>query len=251
MTFKEKNHIYLSEEGNIYTSGTSFIKNFCKPFDRIKIATKYAKKNKRTIEDVLEEWDKAGADAIEKGIIYHKMKEDELLSKSDMIIENEVHFIYPPKFVDGNKTNNSLKLEPGVYPELIIWSDRYSIAGQADYVEITKGGKINIKDYKTSKEIKLESYMDWKGQYQMMTFPFNNFQDCNFNHYCLQLNLYAYLIKSHNRNLEIGSLKIEHVVGDFDKETKTFKIETINQYTVPNLQDEIRVGLEYWKNKNI
>lgn len=251
MTFKEKNHTYMSTEGDIYISGTSFIKKFCKPFDRIKIGTKYAKKNKKTLEEVLEEWDKLGAEAIEKGIAYHKMKEEELLSSKDIMIENEVHFIYPPEYVDGDKVNNSLKLEPGVYPELIVWSDRYRIAGQADYVEITKSGKINIKDYKTSKEIKLESFTDWKGQHQMMSFPFNNLQDCNFNHYALQLNLYAYLIKSHNRDLEIGNLKIEHIVGEYNKEAETFNIETINQYIVPNLQDEIKVGLEYWKNKDI
>lgn len=250
MIFKESNHTYTSVDGINYISGTSFIKKFCKPFDRIKIGTKYAKKNKKTLEEVLAEWEKLGSEAIKKGMAFHKMKETELLDLNDMIIEDEVHNIYPPEYIGGDKINNSLKLEPGVYPELIVWSDRYHIAGQADYVEITKSGKINIKDYKTSKEIKTESFADWKGQHQMMNFPFNNLQDCNFNHYALQLNLYAYLIKSHNRDLEIGTLIIEHIIGDYNEETNTFEIKEIIQYPVPNLQDEIKIGLEYWKNKD-
>jgi hypothetical protein len=250
MRFNEEKHTYISNDIT-YLSATSFIKKFCKPFDRIKIGTKYAKKNKRTLEEVLAEWDKSGADSIKKGIFFHKIKETELLETEHIIIDDEPHSIFPCSYENGDKITTSLKLEPGVYPELIVWSDRYSIAGQADYVEITKSGKINIKDYKTSKEIKTESFMDWKGQHQMMSFPFNALQDCNFNHYSLQLNLYAYLIKSHNRNLEIGTLTIEHIIGDFNEEENKFEIKEIVQYRVPDLQDDIKVGLEYWKNKNI
>lgn len=250
MRFNEEKHSYISED-IVYTSGTAFIKKFAKPFDRIKIGTKYAKKNKKTLEEVLQEWEQLGAEAIKKGIAFHKIKEQELLETEHIVIDDEPHSVYPCSYDNGDKVTESLKLEPGVYPELIVWSDRYRIAGQADYVEITKSGKINIKDYKTSKEIKLNSYKSWDDRPQMMSFPFNNLEDCNFNHYALQLNLYAYLIKSHNRNLEIGTLTIEHIIGDYNEETNTFEIKEIVSYVVPNLQDDIKVGLEYWKNKDI
>lgn len=248
MRFNEEKHIYTSND-IVYTSGTSFIKKFCKPFDRIKIGTKYAKKNKKTLDEVLEEWDKLGRESIKKGIAFHKIKESELLGTEHILIEDEIHNIFACEYDGDDKVTHSLKLEPGVYPELIVWSDRYRIAGQADYVEITKGGKINIKDYKTSKEIKMEGYKDWRGVQDMMSFPFNGLSDCNFYHYALQLNLYAFLIKSHNRDLKIGSLIIEHIVGTYNEESNSFEIDELIEYKVPNLQEEIKTGLEYWKNK--
>src|SRR5687767_626540 len=80
MKFIEQDHIYVNDDGEVYTSATSFIKSFCNPFEKDKIAKKYAKKHKKTVEEVLAEWDKIGKEAIKKGTAYHKMKEDELLA---------------------------------------------------------------------------------------------------------------------------------------------------------------------------
>lgn len=249
MKFHEGKHIYFNDEGEHYTSGTALIKKFCKPFERDKIAAKFAKKNKRTIQDVLDEWKKLGDDAIKKGIAFHKLKENELSGLTSVLIEQEEHPVFQASWEDGLKINNLVKLEPGIYPELIVWSDKYKIAGQADYVEITKTGKINIKDYKTSKEIKLQSFRKWDGTPDMMKFPLTNLEDCNFNHYALQLNLYAFLIRQHNRNLEIGKLTVEHILGDYDGETDIFSLKETIEFDMPNLQDEIRVILEYFKNQ--
>lgn len=155
MKFNEESHTYFNDDGEVYLSGTSFIKKFCKPFERMKIATKFAKKHKRTVQDVLDEWDKTTKNSIVKGLAYHKMMEDNLNEIHHIDIDQEEHVIIKANWHEGLKVNNSLKLEPGVYPELMVWSDKYKIAGQADRVEITKKGYINIKDYKTSKEIKM------------------------------------------------------------------------------------------------
>lgn len=246
MIFNSQNHTYTNEHGINYLSITSLIKKFAKPFDKQKIAVKYAKKHKRKVEDVIAEWDKLGEDAIKKGTAYHKIKEDELINKSSIFIEEDEHIIYKPTWEAQLKINNINKLEAGVYPELIVWSDKYKVAGQADYVEITKKGKINIRDYKTSKEIKKNGYEKWDGSVEMLKFPLNNYQDCNFNHYSLQLNLYAFLIKQHNRNLSIGKMTIEHIIGEYD-DTKGFSVKEVIEYKVPNMQDDVRVLLEYYK----
>lgn len=250
MRFNEEHHSYINEFGEIYTSATSFIKRFAKPFDKLKIAIKYAKKHKKKVEDVLAEWEKAGQDAIKKGLFFHKMQEDELLARSCVTIDEEEHPVWPSAYEDGDKITTTQKLEPGIYPELCVWSDKYQIAGQADYVEITKKGKINIKDYKTSKEIRVKGWEKWDGTTDKLKFPLHNLDDCNFNHYSLQLNLYAFLIKQHNRNLKIGNLTIEHIVGELNEDTNTFEIKSIQQYKAPDLQKEIKVALEYNKNTN-
>lgn len=250
MKFNEVNHSYYNEEGELYVSATAFIKKFVKPFEREKIAAKYAKKNKKTVKEVIEEWTKLGDDAVRKGTAYHKIKELELLGKESCIIEDEEHLVCRNDFEEeGIKVSKSMKLEPGVYPELIVWSDRYKIAGQADYVEVTKKGKVNIKDYKTSKEIKKHAFEKWDGTKEMMKFPVNNLEDCNFSHYALQINLYAFLIRQYNRNLKLGKLEIEHIIGDYDQDKDEFKINQSVFYEVPDLQDEVRVLLEYHKNK--
>jgi len=249
MKFNEDQHIYFNDDGEIYLGSTSFIKKFCKPFDKQKIATKYAKKHKRTIKDVLDEWDKKSKDAINKGLAYHKMKEDQLNDKPHILIEEENHPVIKANWIDGLKISNTLKLEPGIYPELIVWSDKYKIAGQADYVEITKKGYININDYKTSAEIKKEGYTKWDGTKETMLFPLHNLEDCNFNQYCLQINLYAFLIKQHNRNLKIGKLTIEHIIGDYNEETGEFSNVKSIVHEVPDMQDEIKIILEYYKNQ--
>lgn len=249
MRFNEQNHTYTNEEGILYTSATAFVKKFVPPFERDKIAAKFAKKNKRTIEDVLNEWKQVSEDALKKGTAYHKIKEEELLGMGSVLIEDEEHLIFPSIYEGDIKISNTLKLEPGIYPELIMWSDKYKIAGQADYIEITKSGKINITDYKTSKEIKQHAFQKWDGTKQMMSFPLNNFEDCNFNHYCIQINLYAFLIKQHNRNLKIGDLKVEHVVCKLNEETGQVEVTEVITYKIPNLQEDIKRALEYYKQK--
>lgn len=248
MKFNEENHSYFDDKGIFYLSGTSFIKKFTKPFDKEKKAKAYAKKHKRKVEEVLAEWDKAGSDAILKGTFYHKIKEEELINQEFLDIDGDNHDIFKPIWNGKIKVHHSQKLEPGIYPELIVWSDKYKIAGQADKVIITKKGKINISDYKTSKEIKKQSYPNWDGSAQMMKFPLNGLEDCNFSHYALQLNLYAFLIKQHNRNLTIGKLEIEHVIGDY--KDGEFSLKEVKIYKVPNLQKEIKLVLEYHKNGN-
>lgn len=250
MKFNEESHTYFNDDGIVYTSGTSFIKKFCKPFDKIKIATKFAKKHKRKIQDVLDEWDRVGKESIVKGLAYHKMMEDELSAKSNIVIDDENHPIIKSHWHEGLKINDSLKLEPGVYPELIVWSDKYGIAGQADKVEITKKGFINIKDYKTSKEIKMNSYERWDGTKEMMKFPLHYLEDCNYYQYCLQINLYAFLIKQHNKNLKIGKMYIEHIKGDFDEASGKFTNVEITSIKVPNMQEDIKLLLEYYKSQN-
>jgi hypothetical protein len=249
MRFNDSDHTYFNEEGIQYTSATQFVKKFVKPFEKEKKAKAYAKKHKKNWEEVVAEWEKLGSDSMTKGTAYHKLKEQELLDLGKVLIEDEEHEIFSTEWEGDVKISESLKLEPGVYPELIVWSDRYKIAGQVDYVEVTKSGVLNIIDYKTSKEIKTRGFENWNKTRQMLFFPLNNLEDCNFNHYALQINLYAFCIRQHNRNLELGEMKIQHVVCDYNEETKEVTVKEIVNYIVPNLQDEIKMALEYFKEK--
>jgi hypothetical protein len=247
MKFNDKYHTY-TKDNKKYTSVTTFVKGYAKPFDKINVAIKYAKKHKREVEDVIAEWDKISKDALEKGTHYHKLKEDFLINSPCIPIDGEDHLVHPTDWLEDEKVAIPiLNLEPGIYPELIIWSDRYKLAGQADRVEITKSGKINIRDYKTSKEIKLNGFKKWDGTVDKMIFPLNDLEDCNFNHYAIQLNTYMYMLKLQNRKLEIGKMIVEHVICEFDGEN--LEVKEVIEYEIPNLQTEVKLALEHFKSK--
>ena len=93
-----------------------------------------------------------------------------------------------------------------------------------------------------------------------MYHPVSHLDDCNLNHYNLQLSIYAYIIKKHNPRLKIGKLTIQHVkfvqLG-VDKNGYPINehvngepvIEDITFYELPYLQDEVS-SLIMWLKDN-
>lgn len=77
-------------------------------------------------------------------------------------------------------------------PERILFSDEYKLAGQSDLVLINYEDKsFMILDYKTNhKGIKKTAYNN-----EMMFPPLSHLPNCNYYHYSLQLNLYAYFLE--------------------------------------------------------
>lgn len=233
MKYIDSNHSYINEKGESYLSVTSLIKKYEPVKDWQEIAEKYAKKHKREVEEVQASWKEEGRKSIEKGIAYHSRMEEEYVSKGSIDINGKLYKVIPTPTEDGVKFAIPLKLEDGIYPEIIVYSDKYKVSGQADLVEI-RDGVIYMKDYKTSKEIRKESHKHWKYGYEMMLTPLNHIMNCNFYQYALQLNIYMYLLKTHNRKLTIGTMEIYHVKDD----------QTIH-YEVPNLQKEAKSLLDY------
>lgn len=235
MKYIDSNHSYINDKGESYLSVTSLIKKYEPQKNWQEIAEKYAKKHKKNVEDVQAAWKEEGRKAIEKGINYHAKMESLYIDKGEWDIEGEKYKVVSSPIINGVKYAIPLSLEDGIYPELIVYSDKYKVSGQADLVEIAKG-KINIKDYKTSKEIKKESHKHWKNGHEKMLFPVSHLMNCNFFHYSLQLNIYMLLLKAHNKKLKIGNMELLHVKDDE---------ETV--YKVPNLQKEAKSILEHYK----
>lgn len=75
--------------------------------------------------------------------------------------------------------------------EWMIYSTDHQIAGSIDAIVKNHDGTFTIVDWKRSKEIKRTN------TYQKMKRPFNHLEDCNFNHYAFQLNLYRAIIQKY------------------------------------------------------
>lgn len=117
-----------------------------------------------------------------------------------------------------NENYYTLDLEKGVYPEFLISvasrDGLLRLSGQIDLL-IVDNQDVTIIDWKTNKSIDKTSYYDRsKKSNVMMKYPLDNLQDCNFNHYQLQLSLYAYMLQQINPNYNIKALRIVHIDHD-------------------------------------
>lgn len=240
MKFISENHTYVTEQGEQYTSVTSLIKQYCPKKDWGKIAESYAKKNKKSVEEVQAAWKAEGDKAVIKGTAFHEKMENLYKETGSFKLEDIDCAVFDSPLVDGIKLAKDLKLDTGIYPELLIYSHKYKLAGQADLIEIING-KINVKDYKTNKKIDKESYKHWKDGHEMMLFPVNNFMNSNYWHYALQLNIYMFLLKAHNPKLKVGDMFIYHIQED----------ESVVPYEVENLQSDVKVLLEHFKEREL
>ena len=270
--FKEKDHVYESIDENLekdkitWTSVTSLVGKF-KPKFNAKAQAKKSCKNKRSKwyglkpEEVIDIWNKETERAIKLGNWYHNETEQRLLDFKTIEREGvEVPIIRP--IVDGNgiKIASDQKLADGVYPEHLAYLKSAAICGQADLVTIVNG-KVNITDYKTNKEIKTKGFTNWEGITSKMYKPLSHLDDCNLNHYNLQLSIYMYIILKHNPKLKPGKLIIQHV--SFEKEgddaygypiTKYNDngepiIKDIKIYDLPYMKEEVR-SLIMWIKDN-
>jgi hypothetical protein len=264
LIFKADNHEYTSvdeEEVIDWISATSFISFFKQDFDAPKQAQKSAKNKKSkwfgmTEEEILAAWASEAKRATDLGTWYHNQREEDLCSLNTIVREGVEVPVYPPVVVDGLKYAPTQKLGEGVYPEHFVYLKSFGICGQSDFTEVVMN-KVNIEDYKTNKEIQLSSYKNWEGISQKMKHPVSHLDDCNFNHYSLQLSLYLYIILRHNPKLEPGKLTIRHIkfkkagddkygypIAELDSEGEPI-VEEIVSYDVPYLKDEVVALLNY------
>lgn len=217
--FKSEKHEYTSLDPNEniqWTSVTSFIGKYKLPFDKLAIATKVAKSKKSkwygmTVDEILDAWKHQTDNAIDRGNWYHNQREADLLMLDSISRQGvELPIVNPIQDNDG-KVAPIQKLEDGVYPEHFVYLKSVGLCGQSDLVTVLDG-KVNILDYKTNKEIKKESYVNWEGKSQKMLGPLAHLDDCNYNHYALQLSTYMYIMLKHNPKLKPGKLILHHVL---------------------------------------
>jgi len=253
IVFNANDHSYKSiDDNNIdWISVTTLVSHFKKPFDAKKTAEKVTKnKNSKWfgIDPVLIQqiWTNEGDRSTTLGTWYHNQRESDLCSLAS--IEREgitVPVFKPTELKDGVKIAPVQKLEPGVYPEHMVYLRSAGICGQSDLVEVVNG-KVNIIDYKTNKEIKKESYVNWEGVSDKMAPPIDNLDDCNFYHYALQLSIYMYIILKHNPKLKPGRIIIHHVVFQVEREDNWgYPVTKLDENGDPVLKEVIPIAVPY------
>lgn len=258
--FSAEDHSYKSidtDENINWISVTTLISKFKNPFNAEKVAIKVSKKKNSKWygikpKKIQEIWNNESVRAMTLGTFYHDQREKDICSFSSIEREGFTIPVFAPKGEEtGIKIAPHQKLDPGVYPEHMVYLKSAGICGQADLVEVVDG-KVNIIDYKTNKEIKTESFKNWEGKSERMISPLSYLDDCNFNHYALQLSIYMYIIIKHNPKLKPGKIHIHHV--KFEEEGKDKYGYPITKYTLegdPVIKEIIQIPINYLKDEVI
>ena len=251
--FNASDHSYKSLDGEAinWTSVTTLVSHFKKPFDAKKVAEKVSKSKKskwagvdpKIIQDI---WNNESTRSLTLGTWYHNQREDDICALASMERDGVTVPVFKP--LESNEEGRvapKQKLEPGVYPEHMVYLRSAGICGQSDLVEVVNG-KVNIIDYKTNKEIKKESYVNWEGISEKMTHPVNNLDDCNFYHYALQLSIYMYIILKHNPKLRPGHMFIHHIAFEIDKEDSWgYPVAKLNDTGEPIVKEVVPIAIPY------
>lgn len=262
--FKSENHKYESLDPNEridWISVSALVSMFKEKFDPIAQSIKSSKNKKSKWygippEEIQALWAGESDRAVNAGTFYHDQRESDLV-EIDTIEKLGVAIpIIKPIFLDGVKHAPEQRLVEGIYPEHFIFLKSAGLCGQSDRVEVVKD-IIDIVDYKTNKEIKKEGFRSWNGTTKKMLGPCSHLDDCNFNHYALQLSCYMYMMLKHNPRHKPGKMFLHHIIFEKVGEDKFGYpinklddkgnpiVKTVIPYEVPYLKTEVRNMIQY------
>jgi ATP-dependent exoDNAse (exonuclease V) beta subunit len=225
-------HKYTIKDVNVpFTSVTTLVHKYAQEFDSLAIVKKI--KNRETgkyagmsDQQIIDSWSMNGKQSAELGTIMHEQIENYFLHKT-MPKDITPEFSQFLEFVVHNPELQPFRLE------WRIW-DPIGIAGSVDAV-MKCGDDYYIYDWKRSKEIKL------RNPFQNCKRCLSHLEDCNYNHYTLQLNIYKYILEKYY-GLPIKGMFI--VVCHPDA-------QSYNIYELQNRQVEIQDMIkESWPTKN-
>jgi hypothetical protein len=112
---------------------------------------------------------------------------------------------------------NALKIDEGIamWPERIMFSEQYELAGMSDLVIDIDDTYFDVWDWKTNREFNFFNQYGYETLYK----PFEHLQACQWSIYTLQLSVYAYMYE-----LEFPHRKCRQIcIGYWDKEKLTFQ----------------------------
>ena len=201
ITFDEGPHIYTVHGDSSFTSVTTFIHSNFSHFDSNTTVDKILSGSKwmnepsykyyqKTKQEILQMWEDKRDSAAKAGTKLHYDIECYYNNCSNE--NNSIEYQY---------FNNFVKDFPDLKPfrtEWMVYYEEYKLSGSIDMIFENEDGTLQIYDWKRSKEIsKTNSWNKYA-----ITECIDYLPDCNYWHYCLQLNIYKYILeKKYNKKV--------------------------------------------------
>ncbi|MBN9352377.1 MAG: hypothetical protein J0H55_16995 [Chitinophagaceae bacterium] len=201
--FDEEQHIYSGDEtGNAaYISVTTLIERFF-PFDLKRYIEKKAEREKRTEEDVLDEYLFMRDEAALKGTELHKQIENFLKEKNYDPDSKEFQMFR--NFYDKEiKTKNISFFDA----EKMIFSEKHNVAGTIDCLfKKNDTGEYIMLDWKRSKKLIIDGRPRKYGFGYALS-ELSSIDNSSYYRYCLQQNIYKHIVEI-EYSIRISSMKL-------------------------------------------
>ncbi len=212
INFDIENHFYSVDGNKIKYSVTQIIDQFFPEFDseywsRIKakerldfLGKKYSKEQLDQLQQkILGEWDLKRDEASKKGTILHETIEN--YYKGIFTDDPPVEFSYFESFI-----NKYPKMKP-YKTEWRVFDSKASLAGTIDMVYEKPNGELFLFDWKRSSKLVNDIGAIIKSDFEYGFDELNNLSNNSYNKYCLQQNLYKYILEE-NYDKKISSMNI-------------------------------------------
>lgn len=253
ITFFEDTHTYkIQNQVSAAPSVTTLIERFKQPFDKEKWSQIKAQEYGMTPQQVRDSWEKNRIYSATQGTVVHsyienfyngKIKNYDLefiLKRVSAEDEQRLRKIYPDfikQFISFYQNNKHLI---PIKTELIVGDmDCTHICGMVDLLAYnTIYETYEIYDFKTSKEINRKSKHDKK-----MLPPLDLLDDCEFNHYALQLSFYRFFIEKYT-NIPVSEQKIvwlSPTAGNYDVINLPYYSEEVGQLLNEFIKNKVAV----------
>ena len=200
--FDEEPHIYYVDSKAIGCSVTTLVHRFFPKFEpdtiihRMMNGRNWNSSNKyygMTPDEIKQTWENLGKEATTEGTKLHKSIEvyyNNMHSNPSFCLPSDDEQSDEYKmFLNFAKEHTHLK---PYRTEWEVFDETSDIAGSIDMIFENDDGTLSIYDWKRTKEIKLKNPYKSKGFSHLQ-----NFDDCNYIHYSLQLNIYKYILEKH------------------------------------------------------
>ena len=136
-----------------------------------------------TDTEIMKQWDDVRNSAVKKGTLMHKNIEN-FYNKEDCDTHTK-------EFEQFNQFCIDHKDLIPWRTEMMIWDDTIGLGGTVDMIFKTNNNKLVIFDWKRSKQIRIHNYFNKFASHPLM----KDVPDTNYWHYCIQLNIYRWILE--------------------------------------------------------
>ena len=219
--FEPDEHIYTYAGQERFLPVSSLIAYFFEAFDALAAAERKAARYHIPVEESLEQWDRIGSVASEVGTFVHLQTENYFQRG---FFEDVCPFSYNGKTEEISVTREKhhffqfiedYKIRP-YRQEWPVFDRELNIAGTIDLICRESDGEFTIYDWKRSgKVVNTQGAPIVEGFGGKRGFNGINLPDTAFYHYCIQQNLYRYMLETHY-GIRVKAMNLVVLCPDYD-----------------------------------